>query len=112
MTDKEKKKISNQVKFWIDELIDYGELTINQYGEIEYTQEWLNEQLFQDWCIESGYKGKELIYILECFENYKAEKEVEVDDIIYETYDYEFDEIYQEYATRKYLLEVETKKIS
>ena len=103
--------IKEQVADWIVSLVDDGILEINSAGEIEYTQKWLNEQLFEDWCLECGYGTTELMYIIECFENYRAEKEIEVKgEIVYEAYDEEYDEIYREYEEEIEIIQVTTKK--
>ena len=113
MTEKEKKNIKSQVHDWIEGLIEDGELEVNSDGYIEYTQDWLNKQLFQDWCLECGYGTIELMYILECFENYRAEKEIEIEGkIIYEKYDSQYDEIYQEYETETKIIKMVTRKIA
>ncbi len=77
MTEREKRNLKIQVHDWIESLIEDGGLEVNSDGYIEYTQEWLNKQLFEDWCIECGYETIELMYILQCFEEYRAEKEIE-----------------------------------
>ena len=97
MTEKEKRNLKSQVHDWIEGLIEDGELEVNERGDIEYTQDWINEQLFQDWCLECGYNTLELMYILKCFEEYRSEKEITTENIIYEAYDAEYDEIYREY---------------
>ena len=113
MTDKYKKLLKSQVHGWIEALVEDGELEVNDRGEIEYTQEWLNEQLFEDWCLECGYGTIELMYILQCFEEYRSEKEIEVEGkIIYEKYDPIFDEIYQEYETETEIIKIATKKVA
>lgn len=113
MTEREKKNIKSQVQDWIEGLIDEGTLKVNSDGYIEYTQDWINKQLFQDWCIECGYGTIELMYILECFENYRAEKEIEIEGkITYEKYDPVYDEIYREYETETIILEMSTRKVA
>ena len=113
MTEKEKKNIKSQVHDWIESLLDDGTLKVNNRREIEYTQNWINKQLFEDWCIECGYNTVELMYILECFENYRAEKEIEVEGkVIYEKYDSLYDEIYKEYETKTEIIEMATKKVA
>ena len=113
MTEKEKKNIKSQVHDWIESLIEDGELEVNSDGYIEYTQEWLNKQLFEDWCIECGYETIELMYILQCFEEYRSEMEIEViGQITYEKYDPQHDEIYREYETETEKIEIATKKVA
>lgn len=80
-----KEKLKKMVEEIILEFVDDGELEVNENYEIEYTQEWLNEWLM-DW-IKDGYSTREVIYILECFENFEAEKDVEVwESVSYEIY--------------------------
>ena len=106
-------RIKEEVRDWIESLLDNEVLTVNESGEIEYTQNWINKQLFEDWCIECGYNTVELMYILECFENYRAEKEIEVEGkVIYEKYDSLYDEIYKEYETKTEIIEMATKKVA
>ena len=113
MTEKEKRNLKTQVNGWIEALVEDGELEVNDRGEIEYTQEWLNKQLFEDWCIECGYETIELMYILQCFEEYRAETEIEVEGkIIFEKYDPQHDEIYQEYETETTIIKIATKKVA
>ena len=113
MTEREKRNLKTQVHDWIESLIEDGELEVNSDGYIEYTQEWLNKQLFEDWCIECGYETIELMYILQCFEEYRAEKEIEIEGKInYEKYDPQHDEIYQEYESETEIIEMATKKVA
>ncbi len=113
MTKREKKNIKSQVHDWIEGLIDEGTLKVNSDGYIEYTQDWINKQLFEDWCLECGYNTFELMYILQCFEEYRAEKEIEIEGkVIYEKYDPIFDEIYREYETKAEIIKITTKKVA
>ena len=76
-----KKEIENIIR---DE-ISNGELTINSNHEIEYTQKWLNEWLC-GWLLD-GYSTTEVMEVLEIFENFEYEEEVEMwDDVPYEVY--------------------------
>ena len=111
---KRKEILKSQVHDWLEGLIEDGELEVNNRGEIEYTQVWINKQLFEDWCLECGYGTIELMYILECFENYRAEKEIEIEGkVIYEKYDPIFDEIYREYeAETMEIIMVTMKKVA
>ena len=56
MTDKDEKFLKSQVNGWIEGLLEDGTLSENERGDIEYTQDWLNKQLFEDWCLECGLK--------------------------------------------------------
>ena len=113
MTEREKRNLKSQVHDWIEALVEDGELEVNSDGYIEYTQEWLNKQLFQDWCLECEYGTIELMYILQCFENYRAEKEIEIEGkVIYEKYDSLYDEIYREYESETKIFKITTKKVA
>lgn len=113
MPEIEKNILKSQVHGWIEALIEDRELEVNSDGYIEYTQDWINKQLFQDWCLECGYGTIELLYILECFENYREEKEIEIEGkVIYEKYDSLYDEIYKEYETKTEIIEMATKKVA
>ena len=70
MTDLEK-----EVRGIIFDLIDSGELKVNDNDEIEYTQKWLNEWLMS-WILD-GYTTKEVMKIREYFENFEYEEQVE-----------------------------------
>ena len=55
----------------IQDEIDNGELEINEEYEIEYTQSWLNKWLM-GW-IKDGYTTREVMEVLDIFENYEYE---------------------------------------
>lgn len=55
----------------IQDEIGNGELKINQDYEIEYTQKWINEWLC-GWILD-GYTTKEVMQVLDIFENYEYE---------------------------------------
>ena len=112
MTDKDEKFLKSQVNGWIEGLLEDGTLSENERGDIEYTQDWLNKQLFEDWCLECGYNTLELMYILKCFEEYRSEKEITTENITYEAYDAEYDEIYREYESETEIIEMATKKVA
>ena len=76
MTDLEK-----EVESIIFDLIDSEDLKINDNDEIEYTQKWLNEWLMS-WILD-GYTTKEVMKVLEYFENFYCEDEREVCDTVY-----------------------------
>ena len=76
MTDLEK-----EVESIIFDLIDSEDLKINDNDEIEYTQKWLNEWLM-GWILD-GYTTKEVMKVLEYFENFYYEDEREVCDTVY-----------------------------
>lgn len=70
MTDLEK-----EVRGIIFDLIDSGELKVNDNDEIEYTQKWLNNWLMS-WILD-GATTKEVMKIREYFENFEYEEQVE-----------------------------------
>ena len=76
MTDLEK-----EVESIIFDLIDNEELKANGNDEIEYTQKWLNNWLM-GWILD-GYTTKEVMKVLEYFENFYYEEEREVCDTVY-----------------------------
>jgi len=76
MTDLEK-----ETRGIIFDLIDNEELKVNDNDEIEYTQEWLNEWLMS-WILD-GYTTKEVMKVLEYFENFYYEDERETWDTVY-----------------------------
>lgn len=67
--------LEKEVRCIIFDLIDSGELKINDNDEIEYTQEWLNNWLMS-WILD-GYTTKEVMKIREYFENFEYEEQVE-----------------------------------
>ena len=68
-------KLEKEVRGIIFDLLDSGELKINDNDEIEYTQEWLNNWLVS-WILD-GYTTKEVMEIREYFENFEYEEQVE-----------------------------------
>ena len=67
--------LEKEVRGIIFDLIDSGELKVNDNDEIEYTQKWLNEWLMS-WILD-GYTTKEVMKIREYFENFEYEEQVE-----------------------------------
>lgn len=67
--------LEKEVRGIIFDLIDNGELKINDNDEIEYTQEWLNNWLMS-WILD-GYTTKEVMKIREYFENFEYEEQIE-----------------------------------
>ena len=67
--------LEKEVRGIVFDLIDSGELKINDNDEIEYTQEWLNNWLMS-WILD-GYTTKEVMKIREYFENFEYEEQVE-----------------------------------
>nr|DAT05219.1 MAG TPA: hypothetical protein [Caudoviricetes sp.] len=67
--------LEKEVRGIIFDLIDSGELKINDNDEIEYTQKWLNEWLMS-WILD-GATTKEVMKIREYFENFEYEEQVE-----------------------------------
>ena len=83
------------------EFIDDGTLEMNDDYEIEYTQEWLNNWLM-GW-IKDGYTTKEVMIILEAFENFEYEKEATTSII---TGIYIYSNGNQEYITEDEIIDV------
>lgn len=67
--------LEKEVRGIIFDLIDNGELKINDNDEIEYTQEWLNNWLMS-WILDEA-TTKEVMKIREYFENFEHEEQVE-----------------------------------
>lgn len=67
--------LEKEVRGIIFDIIASKELKINDDGEIEYTQEWLNNWLIE--CILDGYTTEEVIKIREYFENFEYDEQVE-----------------------------------
>lgn len=70
MTDLEK-----EVRGIIFDLLDDGELKVNENYEIEYTQEWLDNWL-KEW-LSDGYTNEEVAEIQKYFENFEYDEQVE-----------------------------------
>ena len=80
-----KENFRNFVESVIQDEIGNGELKVNDNYEIEYTQSWLNNWLC-GWLLD-GYTTEEVMQILEIFESFEYEEEVEMwDDVPYEVY--------------------------
>ena len=73
--------LEKEVESIIFDLIDSEDLKINDSDEIEYTQKWLNEWLMS-WILD-GYTTKEVMKVLEYFENFYYEDERETWDTVY-----------------------------
>lgn len=67
--------LEKEVRGIVFDIIASKELKVNDDGEIEYTQEWLNKWLME--CILDGYSTKEVVKIREYFENFEYEEQVE-----------------------------------
>lgn len=96
-----KKELENLVEEIILEFIDDGTLKTNDNYEIEYTQSWLNSWLME-W-IKDGYTTREVMYILEVFENFEYEKEATTSII---TGIYTYSNGNQEYITEDEIIDV------
>lgn len=96
-----KKELENLVEEIILEFIDDGTLKTNDNYEIEYTQSWLNSWLME-W-IKDGYTTREVMYILEVFENFEYEKETTASII---TGIFTYDNGNQEYITEDEIVDV------
>ena len=79
--DDKMEDLEKEVRGVIFDLIDNEDLKINDNDEIEYKQEWLNNWLM-GWILD-GYTTKEVMKVLECFENFYYEDEREVCDTVY-----------------------------
>ena len=96
-----KKELENLVEEIILEFIDDGTLKTNDNYEIEYAQEWLNKWLME-W-IKDGYITKEVMIVLETFENFEYEKEATTSII---TGIHTYDNSNQEYITEDEIIDV------
>lgn len=96
-----KKELEKLVEEIIFEFIDDGTLKTNDNYEIEYTQEWLNNWLM-GW-IKDGYTTKEVMIVLEAFENFEYEKEATTSII---TGIYTYSNGNQEYITEDEIIDV------
>ena len=67
--------LEKEVRGIVFDIIASKELKVNDDGEIEYTQEWLNKWLME--CILDGYSTKEVVKIREYFENFEYDEQVE-----------------------------------
>ena len=69
------KKLEKEVRGIIFDLLDDGELKVNENYEIEYTQEWLDNWL-KEW-LSDGYTNEEVAEIQKYFENFEYDEQVE-----------------------------------
>ena len=67
--------LEKEVRGIIFDLLDDGELKINENYEIEYTQEWLDNWL-KEW-LSDGYTNEEVAEIQKYFENFEYDEQVE-----------------------------------
>ena len=67
--------LEKEVRGIIFDLLDDGELKINENYEIEYTQEWLDNWL-KEW-LSDGYTNEEAAQIQKYFENFEYDEQVE-----------------------------------
>ena len=67
--------LEKEVRGIIFDLLDYGELKVNENYEIEYTQEWLDNWL-KEW-LSDGYTNEEVAEIQKYFENFEYDEQVE-----------------------------------
>ena len=67
--------LEKEVRGIIFDLLDDGELKINENYEIEYTQEWLDNWL-KEW-LSDGYTNEEVAQIQKYFENFEYDEQVE-----------------------------------
>ena len=69
------RKLEKEVRGIIFDLLDDGELKVNENYEIEYTQEWLDNWL-KEW-LSDGYTNEEVGQIQKYFEDFEYEEQVE-----------------------------------
>ena len=67
--------LEKEVRDIIFDLLDDGELKVNENYEIEYTQEWLDNWL-KEW-LSDGYTNEEVAEIQKYFENFEYDEQVE-----------------------------------
>ena len=67
--------LEKEVRDIIFDLLDDGELKVNENYEIEYTQEWLDSWL-KEW-LSDGYTNEEVAEIQKYFENFEYDEQVE-----------------------------------
>ena len=67
--------LEKEVRDIIFDLLDDGELKVNENYEIEYTQEWL-ESWLKEW-LSDGYPNEEVAEIQKYFENFEYDEQVE-----------------------------------
>ncbi|RRD39283.1 hypothetical protein EII29_07705 [Leptotrichia sp. OH3620_COT-345] len=98
MNKKELERLTEEI---ILEMVNNGELQLNDEYEIEYTQSWLNNWLME-W-INDGYTTEEAMIVLETFETFEYEKEAVVSTI---TGIHTYDNGNQEYITEDEIVDV------
>ena len=67
--------LEKEVRDIIFDLLDDGELKVNENYEIEYTQEWVGSWL-KEW-LSDGYTNEEVAEIQKYFENFEYDEQVE-----------------------------------
>lgn len=84
MTEEEKKELKELVADIILDELEKGKLATDDNYDINYTAEYLNSIIME--LLLEGYTTKEVMYMIEVFENFKMEQDVlEYDTVEFET---------------------------
>lgn len=84
MTEEEKKELKELVADIILDDLEKGKLTADDNYDINYTVEYLNSIIME--LLLEGYTTKEVMYMIEVFENFTMEQYVlEYDTVEFET---------------------------
>ena len=80
MTEKEKKELKELVADIILDELEKGKLTTDDNYDINYTAKYLNSIIME--LLLEGYTTKEVMYMIEVFENIKMEQDITVSDTV------------------------------
>lgn len=80
MTEEEKKELKELVTDIIFDELENGKLATDDNYDINYTAEYLNS-IIMDLLLE-GYTTKEVMYMIEVFENFTMEQDITVSDTV------------------------------
>ena len=80
MEEKEKRELKGIVTDIILDELEKGKLTTDDNYDINYTAEYLNSIIME--LLLEGYTTKEVMYMIEVFENIKMEQDITVSDTV------------------------------
>nr|DAS18443.1 MAG TPA: hypothetical protein [Caudoviricetes sp.] len=80
MTEEEKKELKELVADIILDELEKGKLTADDNYDINYTAEYLNSIIME--LLLDGYTTREVMYMIEVFENFTMEQDITVSDTV------------------------------
>ena len=80
MTEEEKKELKELVADIILDELEKGKLATDDNYDINYTAEYLNSIIME--LLLDGYTTREVMYMIEVFENFTMEQDITVSDTV------------------------------